>query len=95
MVSSGCQGLGLVPVLGQLQSTAPHTRASGAQQHEGYFLRVCCLRACSRWRVPVLDPAPMEKVGVDEPGSRKVAQTAGFGISAILTLGGTEGLASL
>lgn len=50
--------------------------ASGAQQHYSYFLRVCCLRACSRWRVPILDPAPMEKVGVDEPGSRKVAQVS-------------------
>lgn len=34
----------------------------------GYFLRVCCLRACSRCRAPgVLDPAPMEKEGAADP----------------------------
>lgn len=33
-----------------------------------YFLRVCCLRACSRCRAPgVLDPAPMENEGVADP----------------------------
>lgn len=63
-------------------------------------MRVCCLRACSRWRAPVLDPAPMEKAGVDEPGSRKVAQVsaaplgAGTGGSVIPTRGGMEGFAS-
>lgn len=34
----------------------------------GYFLRVCCLRACSRCRAPGgLDPAPMEKEGAADP----------------------------
>lgn len=31
-------------------------------------MRVCCLRACSRWRAPgVLDPAPMENEGAADP----------------------------
>lgn len=33
-----------------------------------YFLRVCCLRACSRCRAPgVLDPAPIENEGAADP----------------------------
>lgn len=40
----------------------------GWVRDEGYFLRVCCLRACSRCRAPgVLDPAPMEKEGAVDP----------------------------
>lgn len=40
----------------------------GTERDKGYFLRVCCLRACSRCRAPgVLDPAPMEKEGAVEP----------------------------
>lgn len=35
---------------------------------KGYFLRVCCLRACSRCRAPgVLDPAPIENEGAPDP----------------------------
>lgn len=62
-------------------------------------MRMCCLRACSRWRAPILDPAPMEKAGVEEPGSRKVAQVsaaslrAGMEGSVIPVLGGKEGFA--
>lgn len=48
----------------------------------GHFLRVCCLRACSRWRAPVLDPAPMEKAAVEEPGGIKVAQVTAASLGA-------------
>lgn len=57
-------------------------RWRGPSSTRSYFLRVCCLRACSRWRAPVLDPAPMEKAGVDEPGSRKVAQVSAASLRA-------------
>lgn len=78
----------------------PPMHAVGPSSTGGHFLRVCCLRACSRWRAPVLDPAPMEKAGVDEPGSRKVAQVsaaslrAGTRGSVIPIPGGMEGFAS-
>jgi len=55
----------------------------------GYILRVCCRRACSRCRAPVLDPAPMENAGVDGPGSRKEAR-----VRAQHGRGGTEEVAS-
>lgn len=72
----------------------------GPSSTRSYFLRVCCLRACSRWRAPVLDPAPMEKAGVDEPGSRKVAQVSAASLRArtgciiIPVPGGIEGFAT-
>lgn len=50
---------------GRVQAWVPGGRRAGDR---GYFLRVCCLRACSRCRAPgVLDPAPMEKEGAADP----------------------------
>lgn len=46
-------------------------------------MRVCCLRACSRWRAPVLEPAPMEKAGVDEPKEAPTPPKAEAGVLGV------------